>query len=259
VIINSSGGTPGGLPACPPGSAILAAVDVEWTKNYRVANGNLPFCFSVTWLALPASGAPVSLDAASFSYLSAYVNSPAETRELTSAADNALALVLDRVGLLAGHQLCSDLAVLARASDRPLSAVTELRAAWSRRRLPAETGPRIIDTRYDIGHLLFGTSRRLVDVCAELRLDVTQPELRGTSMTALHRRWTETGDMCAREKISVLNLRHALSTGLAAAYAAGNGHWTPGLNVNQMLAVGLEGAFSWTQSPAFRALLEHHR
>jgi hypothetical protein len=259
MIITSSSDTPGGLPACAPGSTTLAAVDVEWTKNFRVPDGNVPFCISVTWLALPASGAAVSLDAASFSYLSAYVNSPAETRDLTSAADNVLALVLQHAGLLAGHQLCSDLAVLARAAGRPLPAVTELRAAWNRRRLPAQTGPRIIDTRYDIGHLLSGASRRLVDVCAELRLDVTQPELRGTSMTALHRRWTETGDRCAREKISVLNLRHALSTVLAAAYAAGNGHWTPGLNVNQMLAAGLEDAFSWTRSPAFRALLEHRR
>ena len=226
MIIISSGDAPGGLPACPPGSTILAAADVEWTKNYRVTNGNVPFCFSVALLALPASGARVSLDAASFSYLSAYVDSPAETPDLISSADSILAHVLEHADLLAGHQLCSDLAVLARAAGRPLHAVTELRTAWSQRRLPAEAGPRIIDTRYDIGHLLSGTSRRLVDVCAELRLDVTQPELRGTSMTALHRRWTQTGDVCAREMISVLNLRHTLSTGLAAAYAAGSGHWT---------------------------------
>lgn len=51
-----------------------------------------------------------------------------------------------------------------------------------------------------------------VDVCAELRLDVTQPELRGSSMTALHRRWPQDGDVAAREKITVLNLRHSLST-----------------------------------------------
>jgi hypothetical protein len=41
---------------------------VEWTKNYRVKNGNTPFCYSVVWLAVPESGTPVNLDGAEFSY-----------------------------------------------------------------------------------------------------------------------------------------------------------------------------------------------
>lgn len=49
-MIITTGGEPGGL----PGASVLAAVDVEWSKNYRVANGNVPFCYSVIWLALPA-------------------------------------------------------------------------------------------------------------------------------------------------------------------------------------------------------------
>ena len=30
----------------PPGTMLLASVDVdvEWTKNYRIPNGNVPFC-----------------------------------------------------------------------------------------------------------------------------------------------------------------------------------------------------------------------
>lgn len=85
---------------------------------------------------------------------------------------------------------------------------------------------------------------------------MTQPELRGTSMTALHRRWTQAGDVEAREKITVLNLRHSLSTALAALRATGTGHRDPGLNVNEMLASGLGDAFGWMKAPAFRALLE---
>jgi hypothetical protein len=41
---------------------------VEWTKNYRVKNGNTSFCYSVVWLAVPESGTPVNLDGAEFSY-----------------------------------------------------------------------------------------------------------------------------------------------------------------------------------------------
>jgi hypothetical protein len=65
---------------------IMAAVDVEWTKNYRVKNGNTPFCYSVVWLAVPESGTPVNLDGAEFSYTSAYVEDPAETQDLTRRA-----------------------------------------------------------------------------------------------------------------------------------------------------------------------------
>jgi hypothetical protein len=137
--------------------------------------------------------------------------------------------------------------------------VAGLRTSWHQRRLPECARPLIVDTRYDIGHLLAGASRRLVDVCGELHLDVTQPELRGTSMTALHRRWTQADDVEAREKITVLNLRHSLSTALAALRATGTGHWDPGLNVNEMLASGLGDAFGWMKAPAFRALLEDRR
>ena len=165
--------------------------------------------------------------------------------------------VLDTADLIAGHQLCSDLAVLANAASGQLRAVADLRAAWRQRRMTASSQPLVIDTRYDIGHLLGGASRRLVDVCADLRLDVTQPELRGTSMTALHRRWLQTGDISAREKISVLNLRHSLSTALAALHAAGIGRWDAWLNVNQILASGLGDTFTWTAGATFTALLEN--
>ena len=257
-MIITSGGEPGIVPAAGPGVSIVAAVDVEWSKNYRVPDGNVPFCYSVIWLAVPASGAAVDLGQAAFSYMSVYVEDPAETQDLVASADRSLADALSQGGLIVGHQLCSDLAVLSRAADCSLPAVTELRAVWRQRRnCPPSSRPAVIDTRYDIGHLLTGTSRRLVDVCGELRLEVTQPELRGISMTALHRRWTDVGDVRAREKISVLNLRHSLSTALAAIYAARAGRWDPGLNVNQMLAAGLGGAFSWTADPAFTALLEN--
>ena len=75
-------------------------------------------------------------------------------------------------------------------------------------------------------------------------------------MTALHRRWLERAETSAREKITVLNLRHALSTALVAARVAGLASWPPGLNVNKMLAAGLDGALGWPGDPVFTALLE---
>jgi hypothetical protein len=233
---------------------LAAAVDVEWSKNYQIKNGNVPFCYSVIWLALPAEGSAAAMDTARFWYRSAYVEDTSQTASLVASAGEALASLLACAALIAGHQLCSDLAVLAANAAVPSDGITAARKAWHYRQQASEL-PRILDTRYDTDHLLSGPSRRLVDVCGELGLDVTQPELRATSMTALHRRWLDHGDTCAREKIAVLNLRHALSTALVAVRAAGLGHWQPGLNVSCMLACELDGAFGWLKDPAFTALL----
>jgi hypothetical protein len=254
VIISSNIPSSGLMPERSPRTRMLAAIDVEWSKNYRIRGGNVPFCYSVVWLPLPASDASTGLDTTRFWYTSAYVQDASQCPDLVAGADTVLACLMGNARLIAGHQLCSDLAVLAAAGERP-PAVAAAAAAWRERRQEPGGQPRFLDTRYDAGHVLACQSRRLVDVCADLGLDVTQPELRGTSMTALHRRWLESGDVTAREKITVLNLRHSLSTVMVAARAAGLAHWEPGLNVNRLLADGLDRAFGWLTQPVFTALL----
>ncbi len=250
-----TGNVPAGeSPPCPPGTRLLAAIDVEWSKNYRVKNGNVPFCFSVAWLPVDGGGDAVTA-ASRFWYTSAYVQDDGERGDLISAADAALGCLAGHASMIAGHQLCSDLAVLAAAGGGASPAIRAAASAWRQRRDAAPGQPPFLDTRYDAGHVLGCASRRLVDVCADLRLDVTQPELRGASMTALHRRWTEHGDTTAREKITVLNLRHSLSTSIVAARAAGLASWQPGLNVNQLLARELGSELGWTADPVFTALL----
>jgi hypothetical protein len=253
VIISSNVTGSGLVPPHPPGGRLLAAIDVEWSKNYRICGGNVPFCYSVVWLALSDDDA--GLEATRFWYTSAYVQDASEGADLTAGADAELACLMEHASLIAGHQLCSDLGVLGAVDPAARPAVAAAASAWRQRREQPSSQPRFLDTRYDAGHLLACRSRRLVDVCADLRLDVTQPELRGTSMTALHRRWLECGDVTAREKITVLNLRHALSTALVAARAAGLARWQPGLNVNRLLAAELGQSFGWLAHPVFNALL----
>ena len=250
-----TGSLPAGeAPSCPSGTRLLASIDVEWTKNYRVKDGNMPFCFSVAWLALPGGDSAVT-DTTKFWCTSAYVEDDRERGDLITAASSALECIASQASLVTGHQLCSDLGALAASADGQPVAIEAARNAWRQRRQAGPGRPAYLDTRYDAGHLLACQSRRLVDVCADLRLDVTQPELRGASMTALHRRWTEHGDISAREKITVLNLRHSLSTAIVAARAAALAHWEPGLNVNRLLAAELGGTIGWAASPAFTALL----
>jgi hypothetical protein len=255
MIITSNVPCDDEAPPLPLGTRLVGAIDVEWSKNYRAKGGNVPFCFSVTWLRLPIRSAGVISGTSPFWYTSAYVERPEELSDLIMAADAALRSLALNADLIAGHQLCSDLAVLTAAADRPAPAIQAAAGAWRQRHQAAPDQPDFLDTRYDAGHILSCQSRRLVDVCTDLHLDVTQPELARTSMTALHRRWLDAGDTTAREKITTLNLRHSLSTAIVAARAAWSARWAPGLNINQLLAAELGSTLSWTASPSFTALL----
>jgi hypothetical protein len=189
-----------------------------------------------------------------FQFTSAYVTSNDETQDLITAADAEITTILNHADLIIGHQVSSDLAVLCNASRRPLAGVQRLRSQWHGRR-QAASGPAVVDSRYDSDNILTGTSRRLVDVCTELDLDVTQPELAGMSMTALHRVWLSDQDQEARERITVLNLRHGLSAAYVALRCGGLARWDSRVNVNQALDRQLHGRFSWLENPAFRRLL----
>ncbi|MFD7896502.1 hypothetical protein [Streptomyces sp. NPDC059743] len=245
------------LPNKPAGVRRIASIDVEWTKNYRITNGNKPFCYSIVYIDLPGQNALVDLGDVDFAFTSVYVEEPDEMQELIRGAAKVVGSAVEQADLIVGHQLCADLSVLANAGEQAHPAIDEARATWKRRRDPRVEDPAFIDTRYDAGHLLSGTSRRLVDVCEELQLDVTQPELRGTSMTALHRKWLDHNNIEARERISTLNVRHSLSTAYVAVHAAGLGRWDQvhGLNVNRKIAAGADGAWKWLRSSTFTTLL----
>ncbi|GLL02194.1 hypothetical protein [Dactylosporangium matsuzakiense] len=255
-LISDLGG-PGGTPDRPPGTRLVASIDVEWSKNYRITNGNRAFCYSIVWLAVPdaADHGPVRVtETLPFTYTSLYLDHDGERGDLVAAAAADLAAAAESADLITGHQLCSDLAVLtANAGARPPAALAAARLAWHARR--ADPARKVLDTRFDAGHLLSERSRRLVDVCGELALDVTQPELARKSMTALHRDWLGGGDTEARERVTALNLRHSLSTALVALRAAGHVTWHAPMNVNAMLATRLSGQLGWLTHPTFRALI----
>jgi hypothetical protein len=255
VIINSNiPGKPRRAPRRPTGTTLWASIDVEWTKNYRIKNGNKPFCYSVIYTALPTTDTPTDLIDLPFSYTSVYVEDPDETPALLTSANQAVRTAFAAADRVTGHQFTSDLGVLTNASPTPLPDLAAARHRWLSRRTHDIADRKVIDTRYDTDHVLTCTSRRLVDVCTDLGLDVTQPELRGTSMTALHRAYLDTGSVEARERVSVLNLRHSLSTALVALHATGQAHWVS-LNVNHLLAANLGDAFAWLDHPTFTDLL----
>src|SRR5260370_26424723 len=117
----NTGSLPGSqaAPARAAGTLLLAAVDVEWSKNYRIRGGNVPFCYSVIWLALPRHGTDTSLGTGSFWYTSAYVHDAGETQDLAAGAAQALDNVVRRADPAAGGPLNNPLARLAAASHEP--------------------------------------------------------------------------------------------------------------------------------------------
>ncbi|MEV6588145.1 hypothetical protein [Streptomyces acidicola] len=259
MIIKSSMPAARRLPPPPlrSGAVRVVSIDAEWLKNYTIKNGQRPFCYSVVWLDLPASSA-ADLTVTPFEWTSVYVEDPGEMDELIRHAASTVTVAADTAHIITGHQLSSDLSVLeANAPQDALGPLQAAREQWRQRRDAAPEASRYLDTRYDAGHLLTGASRRLVDVCNELGLDVTQPELLKVTMPAWHRRWLDEGQAEGRERVSVLNLRHSLSTAYVAARTADLGQWpTTGLNVNQALTDGAKGAWAWLDDPVFTTLLE---
>ncbi|OVZ99453.1 hypothetical protein B9W64_37290 [Streptomyces sp. CS159] len=245
------------LPPLRSGSIRIASIDVEWTKNYHIKNGQRPFCYSVAWLDLPASGT-ADLSQVPFEWASFYVDEPDEMPHLVRHAAACVANSARTATIITGHQFCADLSVLeANAPQDAVSLLQSAREQWRQRRDADPSASHYVDTRYDAGHLLTGTSRRLVDVCTELGFDVTQPELLKKSMPAWHRLWVEDGEPEGRERVSVLNLRHSVSTAYVAALTAGLARRPDtGLNVNRAIAEGAKGAWGWLETPTFTALLE---
>ncbi len=131
---------------------VLTAMDVEWTKNYRVRNGNIPFCYSLASITIPPSPAdrPLAADHITVEFTSAYVEHADETQALIRRADTALDHALVRASYLAGHQLSSDLAILTNAATSPPPAVARARSACTGSGISlidVPTGPDLDDRR----------------------------------------------------------------------------------------------------------------
>lgn len=229
----------------------LVGVDVEWTKNYRIKNGSRPFCYSIAVIPLPDAPSTLEALSLSFGYKSVYVDRTEDEQLLIAAADADLIAAIEAQQIIVGHQLTSDLGVLAAASASSTPGVDAVIRRWHARH--DDCAGEVIDTRYDIDGLVTERSRRLVDVCRELHLGVLQPEIRG-SMTKVHRQFLDTGEELFREKLIVLNLRHTLASCLIALLALRLAEPRP-LDVNQLLIDELWDQLDYVSSGTLESLL----
>jgi hypothetical protein len=233
----------------------VVTLDVEWTKNYKIRNGSRPFCYSLVLLRWPEPDADLNSYPTTFGFKSVYVSHAEDEAALIAELDRDLQAWLASDSVLAGHQLSSDLTVVKAAAGAQLVGVDATYELWQARR---NGTARVFDTRYDVDHLPLGASRRLVDVCSDLKLDVTQPELVRGSMTKLQRDFLESRDELLREQLLTLNVRHSLSTALVACL--GMGLVASGAqNVNDLVHQEMWDLVNYVRSKQFAPLLSPQR
>lgn len=237
---------------------LVVSFDLEWTKNYKIKNGNQPFCFSFVFFPLNTNISKLK-EGLEFGILLKYVESKNEIKSLIEEADVILGHFLHHPGKVKviGHQISSDISVILNYPSKAiLPNFTHLKYLWKSRKeaLVANKDIAVFDTRYDMGTLLEEGSRRLVDVCQECGLIVTQPEI-ATSMTKMQNDYYTSRDIAIRERISVLNIRHSLSAAiLFLLHQEGEKLETP-LNTNQLLYRNLAQQFQYINSKDFAHLL----
>jgi hypothetical protein len=238
---------------CPSFGKVIVGLDVEWTKNYHITNGNRAFCFSLVSVKQDRYELSLLEQELTFGFHLDYAESEEECQQLCQHADRLVALALSEQNVIVGHQFSSDISVLLACADGSLPAIEALQYAWrTRNQSQKRSTVKVFDTRYDLGTPK-EESHRLVDVCNSWNLAVTQPEIAG-SMTKMQRDFYSNQSSLILEKIAVLNLRHSLSSILLYLFHL---YERPicTININEILYRNLAGKFDYVESASFRALL----
>jgi len=236
--------------------------DAEWTKNYKIKNGNIPFCFSVVTVKKQDFAFDILQDGKlPFEYIQYYCEKEKDIYLLIEECNRLAKSVCNSLGscTLCGHQISSDFGVLINAgcflNIAEIENIQKLHSLWHQRK--SSRVPLIIDTRYDVLHDFMGTSRRLVDICNDFMLCVTQQELATHSMTKLHNQFLSSVDQKPYERIAVMNLRHSLSAIILSWLddEVKSGMPLAFINLNKSIYSKLQYEFEWINTKEFGELL----
>lgn len=234
------------------------SLDTEWTKNYKVKNGNKPFAFSIIFFNEDIDDKDIINESLNFKFISVYVDNDEEFPILINMLNKYLDA--NKFNLLLGHQIISDLHTFVHYSEHYENINSDNIAEWISYFKDRVNNQRIFDTRFDIKNRLKTKSRRLVDVCFDMKIrnqkdPYKQPEL-NKSMTALHREFIETNNIKIREKLSVMNIRHNLSSILVYKLYKKNVELKDFVNINKILYKNLNGYFEYINTDAFSDIMK---
>ncbi len=234
------------------------SLDTEWTKNYKIKNGNKPFAFSIIFFHDDISSLDIINESLQFKFISVYVDNDDEFPQLI----NLLNQYLDptKFKLLLGHQVISDLHAFIHYSDNYDNISCDNIDKWISYFKDRKNNQRIFDTRFDIKNRLTIKSRRLVDVCLDMKIrnqidPYKQPEL-NKSMTSLHREFMQKKDSSIREKLSVMNIRHNLSSILVYELYKNNLFLEKFININKILYHNLHSYFDYVNTENFQKIMD---
>jgi hypothetical protein len=234
------------------------SIDTEWTKNYKEKNGNKPFNYSIIYFN-DVNKDDIKKEKYLFKFISVYIEKEDEIPELINMLNNQINP--NNFKLLIGHQIISDLHTFKNYAKHYKNIDTSNYINWIDYFKNRKENKKIFDTRFDIKNRLKNKSRRLVDVCDEMKIRnqkdlYTQPELMSKSMTYLHNQFIKNNDKNIREKLSVLNLRHNLSAILVYQLYIDNIRLRKYININKILYKNLKDIFPYVKEDSFKQLIE---
>ncbi|MCL5093568.1 MAG: hypothetical protein M1355_00305 [Patescibacteria group bacterium] len=191
----------------------IVAIDLEWAKNWRAVDKTVPFCFTLHAIELPDSNSSDCIRSFKMSAHSLFKKENEKVTDFLVRVDRMIGRFITDKTLVIGHQISSDLHTMRQHSDIELSIVNLLIDKLKLRKVNREL-PSVFDTRYDINSRILG-QEKLRDVSIRLGIKAIQFELnKGLSLTKLYNNYLKTKDKKLKEKLIVLNWRHAFQTAL---------------------------------------------
>lgn len=196
----------------------IVAVDTEWAKNWKMKEKFIPFSISIHSI-YPENIKGSFLDINNL-YMEAelYFRSHGESiQDYIDKVENMLSKYIDDNTLIVGHQLTSDLHTFIQCSNKKLPTVSYLIDVFKTRKINKAANKKNVfsmaDTRYDINNRIKG-EEKLRSVSLRLNIFAVQTELDTMSLTRMYNTYILDGDMNKREKLLVMNWRHAFQTAL---------------------------------------------
>jgi len=204
----------------PHDASRLVALDIEWAKNWRAVEKIVPFCACLHSIYLTPTIQLLDADAMSMESQLLFRGNSQTTQDFVSEVDRLLTPHVRSKCTMLGHQLSSDLHTLRQCSHLPLVGVSDLIDKFRNRHTKDSTGAgaSVGDTRYDLVSRVTGNgAEKLRNVSLRLGVIAVQTEIDGSSVTRMYNEYVTDSDPLKRQKLQVMNWRHAFQTALVWA------------------------------------------
>ncbi|MFN4149312.1 MAG: hypothetical protein ACK4IX_00060 [Candidatus Sericytochromatia bacterium] len=194
----------------------IVSLDTEWAKNWRAKEKFIPFCACLHTIYIDNVYDVIDLNNIEM-VSELYFRSKHETTiEYLKTIDHIIGNHIDDTTLFVGHQLSSDLHSLQNLSDLSLDNVKNLIDIFKLRKDRAKFHElTTFDTRYDIKNRVIGNgNEKLRNVSIRYNVFAVQKELDKMSLTKMYNEYSLDNDDLKREKLTIMNWRHAFQTAL---------------------------------------------